>query len=267
VYIGEDIVTLVPTQWWDPIYIDQKGLGYRGNVQVQVRDEGNLRVVNYVSSDDYMRGTLPGEMPGDWEMEALRAQAITARTYAAWRQATAGDRTWDVRDDTADQCYGGRSFESPRTSAAVESTPAQILTYAGKPIRALFSSAHGGISENVGCLLDAERVGTTWKCADGWPYLAIVDDPAEVAAYDARGQNPYGLWSRFVPGDVIREQIIEDYGVDIGDFVSMEFNLSPGGRPISVLVRGTGGWVDLKGDRFLRTTLGLRSSLVRMIPF
>src|SRR5438552_1386209 len=106
-------------------------------------------------------------------MEARSAQAITARTYAAWRQATAGDRTWDVRDDTADQCYGGRSFESPRTSAAVESTAARILTYAGQPIRALFSSAHGGISENVGCLLDAEKVGTTWKCADGWPYLAV----------------------------------------------------------------------------------------------
>jgi stage II sporulation protein D len=267
VYSGEDTVTLVPTQWWDPIYIDQKALAYRGNIQLQVRDEGNLRIVNFVSSDDYMRGTLPGEMPGDWEMEALRAQAITARTYAAWRQATAGDRTWDVRDDTTDQCYGGRTFESPRTSAAVVSTPAQILTYAGKPIRALFSSAHGGISENVGCLLDAERVGTTWKCADGWPYLAVVDDPAELAAYDARGRNPYRLWSRFVPGDVIREQIIEDYGVDIGDFVSMEFNESPGGRPISVLVRGTADWVDLKGDRFLRTTLGLRSTLVRMIPF
>ena len=267
VYVGEDTVTLVPTQWWDPIYIDQKALAYRGNIQVQVRDEGNLRIVNFASSDDYMRGTLPGEMPGDWEMEALRAQAITARTYAAWRQATAGDRTWDVRDDTADQCYGGRSFESPRTSAAVESTAARILTYAGQPIRALFSSAHGGISENVGCLLDAEKVGTTWKCADGWPYLAVVDDPAELAAYDARGDNPYGLWSRFVPGDVIREQIVEDYGVDVGDFVSMEFKVSPGGRPISVLVRGTADWVDLKGDRFLRTTLGLRSTLVRMIPF
>src|SRR5206468_17874 len=83
----------------------------------------------------------------------------------------------------------------------VESTAARILTYAGQPIRALFSSAHGGISENVGCLLDAEKVGTTWKCADGWPYLAVVDDPAELAAYDARGDNPYGLWSRFVPGD------------------------------------------------------------------
>src|SRR5437762_13968046 len=110
-----------------------------------------------------MRGALPGEMPNYWEVEALRAQAITARTYAAWRQATAGDRTWDVRDDTADQCYGGHSFESPRTTAAVESTAGEILTYAGAPIRALYSSAHGGVSENVGCVLEAERVGTTWK--------------------------------------------------------------------------------------------------------
>ena len=267
VYVGEETVTLVPKQWWDPIGIDEKGLEYRGNIQVQVRDEGNLRVVNFVSSDEYMRGALPGEMPNYWEVEALRAQAITARTYAAWRQATAGDRTWDVRDDTADQCYGGHSFESPRTTAAVESTAGEILTYAGAPIRALYSSAHGGVSENVGCVLEAERVGTTWKCADGWPYTAVVDDPAELAAYDIRGPNPHGLWSQFVSGAEIRRQIIEDYGVDIGRFVSMEFNMSPGGRPISVRVRGSADWVDLKGDRFLRTTLGLKSTLVKVIPF
>jgi hypothetical protein len=47
----------------------------------------------------------------------------------------------------------------------------------------------------------------------------------------------------------------------------MEFNMSPGGRPISIRVRGTDAWVDLKGDRFLRTTLGLKSTLVRTIPF
>ena len=267
VYTGEDLVTLVPSQWWDPIEILQKDLAYRGNIQVSVRDGGNLRVVNYVSSDDYMKGALPGEMPNYWEKEALRAQAITARTYAAWRQATAGDRTWDVRDDTADQCYGGHSFESGRTSAAVDSTASEILTYAGQPIRALYSSAHGGISENVGCLLDAERDGTGWRCADGWPYLGVVDDPAEALAYDAKGPMPHGLWAQSFSGGEIREQIIEDYGIDIGTFVSMEFKESPGGRPISVLVRGTSDSVDLKGDRFLRTTLGLSSTLVRMIPF
>jgi stage II sporulation protein D len=200
-------------------------------------------------------------------MEALRAQAITARTYAAWRQAGAANRAWDVRDDTADQCYGGHSFESPRTTAAVASTPALILTYDGMPIRALFSSSDGGITENVGCLLEAQRVGDTWGCASGWPYLQVVDDPAEALAYDARGGMPHDAWSATFSAAELREQIIEDYGIDIGAYVAMDFNMSPGGRPISVRVRGTGTTVDLKGDRFLRTTLGLKSTLVRTFPF
>ncbi|HEX9437748.1 MAG TPA: SpoIID/LytB domain-containing protein [Candidatus Limnocylindria bacterium] len=265
---GPGTVTLVPKQWWDPIEVSEKGLAYRGNIQVGTRDGAFLRVVNFVSSDDYMKGALPGEMPSHWELEALRAQAITARTYAAWRQSTAGDRTWDVRDDTADQCYGGHSFESSRTTAAVESTAARILTYDGKPIRALYSSAHGGVSENVGCLLDARKVGITWECAEGWPYLGVVEDPAEALAHDIRGGNPHDdVWMKHFSGAEIREQILEDHGFDIGNYISMEFNMSPGGRPISVRVRGTDGWVDLKGDRFLRTTLGLKSTLVRTTPF
>ncbi|MDQ2953195.1 MAG: SpoIID/LytB domain-containing protein [Chloroflexota bacterium] len=268
VFSGEDnSLALVPTQWWDPIFIREKGLEYRGNVLVQVRDEGMLRVVNYVGSDDYMQGALPGEMPSAWQMEALRAQAITARTYVAWRQSTAGDRTWDVRDDTADQCYGGHSFESSRTTAAVKATAATILTYLGKPIRALYSSANGGITENVGCVLEAERVNGIWRCKDGWPYLSVVVDPAEALAYDARGGMPHGLWSESFSGQTIRALIADEYGVDIGGFVAMEFNQSPGGRPISVRVRGTGATVDLKGDRFLRTVLGLKSTLVRTWPF
>jgi SpoIID/LytB domain protein len=267
VFFGADTVMLMPKQFWDPIYIDQKDLAYRGNLQVGLREEGNLRVVNFVSSDDYMRGALPGEMPSHWEFEALRAQAIAARTYAAWRQSTAGDRTWDVRDDTADQCYGGQTFESARTTAAVDATASLILKYDGKPIRALYSSASGGISENVGCILDAERVGETWRCAQGWPYLQVTDDPAETAAYDKRGGMPHTLWSQWFSTKEIRKQIIEDYGVDIGSFISMEFNESPGGRPISVRVRGSDAAVDLKGDRFLRITLGLKSTLVGTTPF
>jgi peptidoglycan hydrolase-like amidase len=268
VFAGEkDSLTLVPKQWWDPIAVREKGLEYRGNILVQVRDQGLLRVVNYVNSDDYMKGALPGEMPSRWEMEALRAQAITARTYVAWRQATAGDRTWDVLDDIADQCYGGHSFESPRTTAAVELTKAMILTYAGQPIRALYSSANGGITENVGCLIEAEKVGGTWQCADGWPYLSVVPDPAEALAYDSFGHSPYLNWVRSFSAATVRREIINDYGIDIGDFVALGFNLSPGGRPISVRVQGTRTSVELKGDRFLRETLGLPATLVGTSPF
>jgi len=265
---GRGAVVAVPLQSWDPIEIDQKDLAYRGNIKVGTRDGGYLRVVNYVSSDDYMKGALPGEMPNYWEIEALRAQAITARTYAAWRQSTAGDRTWDIRDDTADQCYGGHAFEATRTSAAVASTAGKILTFGGAPIRALYSSAHGGVSESVGCLLDAKRIGITWECADVDPYLTVVSDPAEALAFDARGGNPHDdVWAKHFSAPEIRDAIIEDYGVDIGNFVAMAFNMSPGGRPVSVQVRGTDRWVDLKGDRFLRSTLGLKSTLVKTVRF
>jgi hypothetical protein len=95
----------------------------------------------------------------------------------------------------------------------------------------------------------------------------VTEDPAETAAYDKRGGMPHTLWSQWFSSAEIRKQIIEDYGIDIGSLISMGFNESPGGRPISIHVRGTGAVVDLKGDRFLRTTLGLKSTLVSTTPF
>ena len=266
-YAGRDAVTVVPTQLSDPISIAEKGLSYLGTIRLQTVG-GVFKVVNVVSSDDYVRGVLPGEMLPFWEIEALRAQAVTARTYAAWKQSTADDRVWDVRDDTADQCYGGQTAEAERTSAAVGSTAGQFLFYDGQPIRAMFSSSNGGASESPGCVFNAIRVGDTWGCAEGWPYLTVVPDPAELAAYDKRGPNPYAeLWSEHFSGSEIRAQIVADYGIDIGPFVSMAFNESPGGRPISVVIRGSSRSVDLNGNQFLRTTLGLRSTLVQTTPF
>jgi hypothetical protein len=98
--------------------------------------------------------------------------------------------------------------------------------------------------------------------------LSCVPDTRELAASDKRGANPHAeLWSEHFSGSEIRARIVEDYGVDIGQFVSMAFNESPGGRPISVLVRGSDRAVDLHGERFLRDTLGLPSTLVRTTPF
>ena len=267
VYSGRDAVRVVPVQAWDPISIAEKGLSYRGDLWLQ-KAGGSLTVVNLVSPDDYMRGVLPGEMLPFWEIEALRAQAVTARTYAAWKQSSATEREWDVRDDTSDQCYGGQSVETERTNDAVGSTSGQFLYYDGEPIRAMFSSANGGATENPGCVFNAIRVGDTWGCAEGWSYLSSVPDPAELAAYDKRGPNPYAeLWEEHFSGGEIRAQILMDYGVDIGQFVSMAFNESTGGRPISVIVRGSRRSVDLNGDQFLRRTLGLASTMVRTTPF
>jgi SpoIID/LytB domain protein len=127
-----------------------------------------------------------------------------------------GERVWDVRDDTSDQCYGGHSRETERTNAVVLATAGQFLVYDGQPIRAMYAGAHGGASENPGCVFNAIRVGGTWGCAEGWPYLTVVPDPAELAAYDKRGANPEDeLWSEHFSGPEIRAQIT-DYGATSG---------------------------------------------------
>ena len=205
-------------------------------------------------------------MQAHWESSSSRA-GLAARTYAALAAIHRRRRTWTCATTQPRTSAWLAGFEAARASAAVEATSSLILTYDGKPIRALYSSSSGGISENVGCVLDAERVGGTWQCVQGWPYLQVTEDPAEAAAYDKRGGMPHGLWSAWFSGEAIRKEIIVDYGVDIGHFVSLDFNMSPGERPISVRVRGTDASLDLKGDRFLRTTLGLKSTLVRTTPF
>ena len=65
----------------------------------------------------------------------------------------------------------------------------------------------------------------------------------------------------------VRGEILTDYGIDIGQFVSLALNMSPGGRPISVIVRGSRRSVDLNSEQFLRRTLGLDSTMVRTTPF
>jgi peptidoglycan hydrolase-like amidase len=80
VFFGADTVMLEPKQAWDPIYIDQKALAYRGSLRVGLREGGNLQVVNFVSSDEYMRGALPGEMPSHWSSKrSARRRSPLAR--------------------------------------------------------------------------------------------------------------------------------------------------------------------------------------------
>ena len=115
-------------------------------------------------------------------------------------------------------------------------------------------------------MLSVEKVAGRWACAPDWPYMNAVQDPAELAAYDKRGGMPHS-WTRSFSAETIRREVIADYGIDIGQFLAMQFSYSPGGRPLSVKVVGSLGVADLPGDKFIRITLGMKSSLVRTIPF
>ena len=171
-YSGPGPVTLVPADASQPITLQEKGEFFRGKLQFKNDGGGNLRVVNFVGYDDYVKGVIPKEMPTGWHPEAYKAQALAARSYGF--TSTAPARDYDVRDDQSDQCYGGATVETSASIAAVIATAGKVITYNGAAIRAYFSSSSGGYTVAVGCW----NHGTT--CAPSDPWLVSVADPADL---------------------------------------------------------------------------------------
>jgi stage II sporulation protein D len=148
-------------------------LPYRGQIQVDVVD-GKLRAIDIVGLEQYLYGVVPSEMPSTWSSEALKAQAVAARSYAmATRQVGA---PYDVFSDTRSQMYLGLSHEDPATSAAVDATKGQVLMYGSKIATTFFSSTSGGVTESA-----ADWMGTAV------PYLVSVPDPFDAIS-------PYHDW-------------------------------------------------------------------------
>ncbi len=119
---------------------------YRGRIEIFPNAQGRLTVMNAVELETYLRGVVPKEM-GAWEfpnLEALKAQAVAARTYAVANRGKRAKEGLDLVDTVADQVYGGRDAEQSLTDRAVEETKGLVATYGGKPIQALFMANSGG---------------------------------------------------------------------------------------------------------------------------
>ena len=142
-----------------------EGRGYRGVLEISPGLFGGVRVINAVGLDDYLQGVVPSESPATWPAEALKAQAIAARTYAI---TTSRGGDFDQYPDTRSQVYGGVAAETPATNAAVADTRGQVVTYQGQPVVTYFFSTSGGRTENV----ENTSLGTEPK-----PWLKSVDDP------------------------------------------------------------------------------------------
>jgi stage II sporulation protein D len=123
---------------------------YRGRIEVFANSRGTLTVVNVVPLEDYVRGVVPNELsPGGFpQLEALKAQAVAARTYAVSNLGRFAAEGFDLTPDTRSQVYGGRSTEHPLTDRAVAETRGRIATYKGAPINALYTSTCGGRTED-----------------------------------------------------------------------------------------------------------------------
>lgn len=124
---------------------------YRGRLEVFLNKRGRMTVVNELPMEDYIRGVVPNELsPNAFpQLEALKAQAVAARTYAVKNKANYGAEGFDLLPTAMSQVYNGRSSEHPLTDRAVLETRGMVATYNGEPINALYTSTSGGRTENV----------------------------------------------------------------------------------------------------------------------
>jgi stage II sporulation protein D len=146
--IAESVLVLPMTA--DTITIDDKP--YRTAARIFVNSRGLFNVINELNLEDYLRGVVPAELGSKIydELEAQKAQAVAARTYAVRNLGQFRTEGYDICPGPACQAYKGFTGEEPLSDQAVKETAGLVATYDGKPIDALFTSTCGGETSDVG---------------------------------------------------------------------------------------------------------------------
>jgi stage II sporulation protein D len=119
----------------------------RGQIEVRPNGRGKLIAINVVPLEDYLAAVLGSEMPAGFPQEALKAQAVAARTYAVQRKIAAWGKPYHLGATVLHQVYGGARAEDPRTLAALKATVGEVLVWKMEPIEAYFHSSCGGQTE------------------------------------------------------------------------------------------------------------------------
>ena len=219
-----------------PLEVDRP---YRGQITVGVTGT-KLDAINSVGLEHYLQGVVAQEMPSAWPEEALKAQAVAARSYALAHRLSG--KAFDLYADVRSQVYGGIPGEHPRTTAAVQTTKGEVLLWEGKPIDALFHSTSGGTTLDV-----AEVFGKAV------PYLVGVDDPHSALS-------PVHRWG---PTPVAEATLRSGFKLRV-PVTSVELARGPSGRVASVRVVTTTGSAKVTGAD-LRRAGGLRSTWITQL--
>ncbi len=218
------------------------GRRYRGEF-LAVRDpQGLISGVNRLPLEQYLRGVVPEEMPSAWPLEALKAQAVAARTYTLANLGAFEKYGYDLSATVRSQAYGGQDSERPSTDTAVAGTRGLVATYGGKLISTYYH-AHAG--------------GRTDSSLDVWgfdePYLRGTAETYEKpnpwwVVYNRRGLER--TVDGFLPASVNRA------GASIGTLLRVvPGRFTPAGRALDVTLVGTGGTFTVPSER-LRGAVG-----------
>lgn len=162
------------------------GTHYSGNIEVWKGEKG-LYIINELPLEDYVESVVVSEVGPNWDVEALKAQAVISRTYAVYRKNLSGNSRFHLTSSVLHQVYKGANPHIQITYA-VKETAGEILTYDGDPIEALYHSTSGGRTEN------SEDV-----FGKSYPYLKSVESNCELS--------PYWVWERKIPKEEIEKAL------------------------------------------------------------
>ncbi|MCK5738794.1 SpoIID/LytB domain-containing protein, partial [bacterium] len=176
----------------DPGYTDHQVVSeaYPGAIEFSINPRATVTVVNIVTIEDYLRGVLPAEMPATYPFEALKAQAVAARTKLL---ETMNDRRhvedgYDICDDSHCQTYAGKHIKSSIADRAVAETRGLVVVYEGKLIDAVYSACCGGHTEDAAAVWGGD-----------YPYLH--------GRIDADVENPDNLRRAMATGTTVRQWV------------------------------------------------------------
>lgn len=207
------------------------GKPYRGRIDIRLHDKG-LLVVNELPLEEYIAGLINAEISSAWPIEAVKAQAVIARTYALNRKEARKNALYHLESSVIDQVYGGSEIEDSRALRAVSETAGQILTHSGSIIQAFYHSNCGGKTES------AENV---WGAH--LSYMTGVDCQYCLT-------NPSTLWELKLSLKEIEDKT-RSAGHKLGTLTDIRTGVRNGrGRLTNVMLVSSKGTVTISGDQF-----------------
>ena len=207
-----------------------------------------LRAILVSGFETYLKGL--DEVPGSWPREAVRAQAVAARSYAVRSVGKHASSNYDLCDEVHCQYY--RGYDKEKDSGwvqAVDDTRGKVLAYGGQVAQCFYSSSCGGHTDNNEDVWGGAPV----------PYLRGVPDP-----YCMDSANPYAHWTVALSREDIESRLNASPGTYIGTLYSTDLSdRTPSGRVRRAAFNGSAGRVTVSGEQ-LRGLLGLRSAMVTL---
>ena len=225
---------------------------YRGELLISVEAENRINVVNILPLEEYLYSVLPQEMPASWPEQALKAQAVTARSFAYSALGRRDNLGYDILADTSSQVYGGKEYENSTTTKVIKDTYGEVVVFNNKVVETFFHSSGGGQTESSLAV---------WGTSI--PYLQSVVD------FDQK--SPHYKWRvSFSPEEF--DQLFNVAGYQLGKIRALELSQLPkgtdkssadrsiSGRLSQVKILGEQGWEIVSGNKF-REILKLKSTL------